>query len=295
MSNREMGTSAWVKLLPARVRRMGRSAVGTVGKVRAAWHKARWRRRAFAARPGAVFRCLGYTVRINDGPNFFVLYHDVVLREVYRFTACRPNPVILDCGSNIGMSILYFKHLYPQARIIAFEPDPGIVGYLHENMKTNGQTDVRVVQAAIGGQAGTLTFYSDGKYGSCLAHLSSELIPEGWTKHEVPCVRLSDYLNEPVDFLKMNIEGAEWEALADCGERLRQIREMAIEYHHLPGVPRTLHRILSLLDELGFDYTVSDFDLATYSGARPPITLNEKTTYFRQIYARRREDGGPSL
>lgn len=287
----DAGSPGWAKLLPTGVRRAGRSVAHLLYAAQSGWHKAAWRRRALRAKPGTIIRFLGYSVRINDGANFYVLYHDVVLKQAYRFSAVRPNPVILDCGSNIGMSILYFKHLYPDAQIIGFEPDPAIVRYLHENTQANGLGDVQIVQAAIGGREGMLTFYSDGKYGSCLAHLSSEVIPEGWTKQEVPCVKLSDYLIKPIDFLKMNIEGAEWEALEDCGQRLRLIREMAIEYHHLPGVPRTLHKILNLLDEMGFDYVVSDFDMATYSGARPPILLNEKTAYFRQIYAKRREDG----
>ena len=105
------------------------------------------------------------------------------------------------------MSILYFKHVYPRSRIIGFEPDPAIFPCLQENMGRNGLADVQLVQAAVAGRQATLTFYSDGKYGSCLAdHLPAD-VPESWQKYEVPCVRLRDYLTEPVDFLKMNVEG----------------------------------------------------------------------------------------
>lgn len=45
----------------------------------------------------------------------------------------------------------------------------------------------------------------------------------------------------------MNIEGAEFEVLAESSEHLRMVREMIVEYHHLPGLPRTLHKILTLL------------------------------------------------
>lgn len=238
--------------------------------------------------PGSLVQCMSYTISINDGPNFAVLHNDIVVRRIYEFQSTRHNPRILDCGSNIGMSILFFKHLYPNARVMGFEPDPSVIPYLQENIRRNNLKDVQVVQAAIGGKAGTLSFYSDAKYGSCLAHLMPGKVPQGWTRHEVPCVRLRDYLGEPVDFMKMNIEGAEWEALEESGELLRNVEEMAIEYHHLPGLPRTLHRILALLHELGFEYSVSDFNLATYSGARPPISLTPETTYFRHIYAVRK-------
>lgn len=35
---------------------------------------------------------------------------------------------------------------------------------------------------------------------------------------------------------------------------------MVIEYHHLPGIPRTLHRILELLHRSGFECLLNDFD-----------------------------------
>jgi hypothetical protein len=149
---------------------------------------------------------------------------------------------------------------------------------------------VRLVQAALAAQEGTLTFYSDGKYGSCLAEHVPCDIPDGWAKYEVPCVRLRDYLTEPVDFLKGNIEGAEWEVLADSEDRLRQVREMVIEYHHLPGLPRTLHKILELLHRQGFEYLINDFDAETNSGVRPPFRLTPESRYFLLIYARRIEE-----
>ncbi|WP_173046447.1 FkbM family methyltransferase [Nitrospira sp. KM1] len=275
-------------VIPAAIRRPAREMADLVISMRSAWSLGKVRRRAEAARAGEELSCLEFRVRINDGPNFYVLYHDIFVRGIYRFDSRQPDPLILDCGSNVGMSILYFKHLYPQARIIGFEPDPAIVKYLEDNVATNDLSDVQIVQAAVGGREGSLTFYSDGKYGSCLAHLTTGGAPAGWSAHAVPCVKLRDYLHEPVDFLKMNIEGAEWEALADSGDRLRSVNEMAIEYHHLPGLPRTLHKILGLLDELGFDSVVSDFNLDTYSGARPPLTLNSQSSYFRHIYAKRR-------
>jgi FkbM family methyltransferase len=279
------------KVLPVGMRWVIRHVMNEVSRLRMNLHLARVGSKALMARPGSLMRCMDYTVRINDGPNFYILYKDIFIHRIYHFEAQRPDPLILDCGSNIGMSILYFKHIYPRARIIGFEPDPAIFPYLQENITRNGLTDVQLVQAALAEQEGTLTFYSDGRYGSCLAEHLPEDIPEGWTKYEVPCVRLRDYLTEPVDFLKMNIEGAEWEVLRDSEDRLRQVQEMVIEYHHLPGLPRTLHEILALLYRSGFEYVVSDFNVETYGGARPPVRLNSTTRYYRQVYAFRKEEG----
>ena len=138
------------------------------------------------------------------------------------------SPSSSDCGANIGLSALYFARVYPRARIIAFEPDPAIYPYLRENMALNHVNNARLMHAAVSARAGTMTLYSDGKYGSCLAeHASSDVTPASPT-HEVLCVRLRDYLTERVDFLKMSIEGAEWEVLADSEDRLSQVDQMLL-------------------------------------------------------------------
>lgn len=278
------------KILPFKIRQNLWRAVNRADNWRAKLRLARLRRKMRTQKPDSLVRCLDYTVRINDGPNFYILYKDIFINRIYHFESQRPDPLILDCGSNIGMSILYFKDVYPQARIIGFEPDSAIFPYLQENVARNRLKDVQLAQAAVAAQVGILTFYSDGKYGSCLAEHVTGGIPEGWVEYEVPCVRLRDYLNERVDFLKMNIEGAEWEVLADSEDRLCQVREMVIEYHHLPGLPRTLHKILELLHRQGFEYLINDFDSETSSAVHPPFHLNPDSRYYLLIYAQKRDE-----
>ncbi len=85
----------------------------------------------------------------------------------------------------------------------------------------------------------------------------------------------------------MNIEGAEWEILADSEDLLPQIQEMVIEYHHLPGLPRNLHNILELLHRQGFEYLVNDLDSETNTGVQPPFRLTPESRYYLLIYAHR--------
>src|SRR5262249_47728688 len=162
--------------------------------------------------------------------------------------------------------VLYFKRRYPDSRIVVFEPDPAVFPYLSDNVRHNGLNNVTLVHAAVSKEEGKLAFYSDGLYSSCLAQHSPAGVPDGWTKYEVPCVRLSNYLEEPTDLLKMNIEGAECDVITECADKLRQVREIMIEYHHLPGLPRTLHQILTILHEQGFEYLINDFDPETNGG-----------------------------
>ena len=275
------------KVLPAGVRHALGCALYRFDIWRTKLHLARWRKHVAATKAGTIVDFENYRVRINDGPNFYILYKDIFVKRSYHFEAQRPDPFILDCGSNIGMSILYYKQAYPKARIIGFEPDPVVFGYLQENMTENSVTDVQLVQAAIAGREGHLAFHSDGKYASYLVQANTVNLPDGWTKHNVPCVRLRDYLTQPVDFVKINIEGAEWETIADSEDRLRLVREMVIEYHHLPGLSRTLHKILEVLDRQGFEYLINDFDSETNGSVHPPFCLMPDSCYFLLVYAKR--------
>jgi FkbM family methyltransferase len=247
------------------------------------------RRRMFApVNPaGSVEECYGFRVRINDGPNYYSCYKDIFQERIYHFTAASEAPRILDCGSNIGMSILYWKHVYPQASILGFEADRGILPILHENMSANRLKDVSVVEAALAADHGSLRFYADGKHSSTTLAGAPQHEGHDWPSYEVRTVPLADYLDGPVDFMKMNIEGAEWPVLQAAAGRLRQIREMVIEYHHLPGLSRTLHDILALLHENGFEYLINDFDPEVNPGTAAPFSLGPGSRYFLLIYAKR--------
>ncbi|MCC7359378.1 MAG: FkbM family methyltransferase [Anaerolineales bacterium] len=259
----------------------------SLSKRQAAWQLARVRARAVRARPGDIVSCAGFQVQINDGPNYYTLYKTIFDQKIYHFDANRPDPRILDCGSNIGLSILYYKHIYPQSQVVGFEPDPLIWPYLQHNLSRNQLAGVQTLQAAVSPRSGTLTFASDGKYSGFLEAVGGEPAPLDWTRYQVPCVRLGSYLTDPVDFLKLNIEGAEYEVLADAGPQLRQVSELVVEYHHLPGLPRTLHLILALLHEHGFEYLINDLDAETNAAVEPPFRLRPDTGYFLLIYARR--------
>ena len=216
--------------------------------------------------------------RLTDGPNGYIQYKDLFIRQIYRFNATRPDPRIIDSGSNVGMSIAYFKHRYPLSRIVGFEPDSEIFRILEENVRTSRLKDVQLVKAALGREKGTACFAPDGEAGG-------QLNPDGASQVRVD--RLSAYLAEPVDFLKLNIEGAELEVLEEIAQsgRLSNVREMVIEYHGWPNGEQRLGDILNLLNQHGFRYLLHDFDSETCGSSKPPFRWTPETTWFCLIYA----------
>lgn len=249
------------------------------------WRLTYLRRRMFAnpARTSGTERFMGYTVRITDGPSFYMQYKDEFVRRIYYFEAGRPNPLIIDGGSNMGMSILYFKYVYPSARVIGFEPDPCIFRILNENVTSNGLTGVTLINAGLGAKSGMIAFTPDGGTGG---HIGG-----GRDAIKVRIERLSDYLNGPVDFLKLNIEGEELRVLQEAAAsgRLHNVQELVLEYHGWPNDEQRLGEILNLLDRQGYRYLVHDFDAETCGASKPPFSLMRQTTWFCLVYARRWE------
>jgi len=120
------------------------------------------------------------------------LFREIFVRNEYAFQASSERPVVFDCGANIGMATLFFKWLYPDCEIHAFEPDPETFGVLSENVSRNKLRDVSLHNVALVATAGRLDlFVPAGPSGS---PLMSTLSGRGFEIHlsaaagEIRCV-----------------------------------------------------------------------------------------------------------
>lgn len=187
------------------------------------------------------------------------LFSEIFLGLEYHFLAERPDPFIVDCGSNIGMSVLYFKFLYPKAELLAFEPSAATFALLEQNVTRNALSGVRLQRKALAGRDGPIEFFIDADDGeSFLQSTIRERMPKS---HEtVEGVRLSRYIDRPVDFLKLDVEGSEMEVLRDLRDagKLALVREMVVEYHHhIRRGEDGLSELLALLEAAGFSYQLT--------------------------------------
>ena len=190
--------------------------------------------------------------------------------EVYRFATDNPAPYIIDCGANWGLSIIYFKKLYPGAKILAFEPDEAIAAILEKNMASFGYEDVQLRKKAVWHSATTLQFSSDHSLGGHLTHNSET------ATSSVATVDLLPYLQEqPIDFLKLDIEGAEYEVLRHCAPGLSNVARIFVEYHSRPGEKQMLPELLTILRDAGFTLYIKE---AAINKKHP--FLQERLPYF---------------
>ncbi|QJW91092.1 FkbM family methyltransferase [Spirosoma taeanense] len=192
-----------------------------------------------------------YQFRVPDALSFLWQYREIFVDEFYRFSTSSQTPVIFDCGTNIGTSVLYFRQTFPNARIVAFEADEHISAVLQNNLRQNQIEGVEIVTKAVWINEEGIWFGSD--------QADSASIFSQTDRKLVPSVRLRDYLlrETRIDMLKIDIEGAETAVLTDCRDALAHVQNMFVEFHAYLGHPQTLAEVVQVLEESGFRYYIN--------------------------------------
>jgi len=192
----------------------------------------------------------GYKLKVPDVMSFLWQHKEIFADEFYHFESNNQEPVIFDCGANVGMSVLYFKKLFPKAKITAFEAEPEIASLLDYNLRVNAVENVNVIEKAVWVDEGGVLFGSESADSSSIYSTSE--------KKKIPSVRLKDFLlyESQIDFLKIDIEGAEKEVLHDCRHALGHVKNLFVEFHSYLGHPQGLANIVQIFEENDFRYFI---------------------------------------
>ncbi len=217
----------------------------------------------FSQKKPAVF--LDFKVDYFNYKDFYFLSRDIIARLEYAIDLNNSKPLIIDCGSNIGISILFFKYLYPDSEIHGFEPDPSTFKLLENNILSNNIKNVTINNLALSENNGIIDFYIDKSHpGSLIMSTLFDRQPKD--KIQVNCIKLSDYLKnlnyKNIDLLKIDVEGAEHEVFKDLIENniISNVKNIILEYHHnIKGSNPQLGKLLNILENQGFNYQISAY------------------------------------
>lgn len=155
--------------------------------------------------------------------------------------------VIVDAGANIGMATLYFARLFPDARILAIEPEPSNFAILQENL--SGMPNVTLVQGAVWPEEKQIRI-ADSTVDKWMFTVT-EAGRDAASSTEVAAITVPRALEmmgaSAIDLLKLDIEGAELELFAKRPlPWLQRINLLVIELHDRlrPGCAQVLYRAL---------------------------------------------------
>ena len=198
---------------------------------------------------------LGWDLEFKSLDSLISGIDQILIRKLNEFNSTVNDPLIIDCGANIGLSVLAYKKRYPSARIIAFEADPEFLPILKRNLQRNGASDVQVVEAAAWISNGSTRWIKEGVDGSRIA--TPDL--DQTSTITVKTVDLIDYLDEPVDLLKVDIEGAEFTLIPYLKDKLCNVKAMSLECHLGSDPSGQLSEIFTTLSKAGFQFSMNSF------------------------------------
>jgi FkbM family methyltransferase len=245
---------------------------GDLPAFRLAW-KALWGKRNA---PGTCRLPCG-TISYLDALVLYYQYKEIIRDGCYDFICTDPNPRILDCGGNIGISVIRFKTLYPGAHITVFEADPAIVATLKQNLHACNISDVIVHSEAVGIVNGTTIFKSNGLDSG---HVTADKTAGG---KSIPCIRLADQIIETTAFLKLDIEGSEYSVISDLvsSGAIQFVQRMAVELHASSTKSEQVAQVLFQLGKAGFSITLG------FARSAPELPGQvEKTPFSRLVDGR---------
>lgn len=178
----------------------------------------------------------GHKMHLDRGDNMGLSIFGVVEPVMTKVVGgeVKKGDVVLDIGASIGYYTLIFARLAGEnGKVFAFEPAPEMAALLRKNVSENGYKNVTIEQKAGSDKNGKASLYLCGD--NNMAHTLCAM-HDGRRSVEIETIRLDDYFPAHaggIDFLKIDVEGAECAALEGLSGVLERNRNIKIvtEFH----------------------------------------------------------------
>lgn len=179
-------------------------------------------------------------------------YEQEIIRTVEQYVG--EGDTVFDIGACYGTHTLAFRrNVGESGQVIAFEPTPKNISFLTKTIDRNGLKNVELVEAAASNATDKVEFYEHSHAGKSGIKKKKSLVYD--TMYEVEAVRLSDFIEARdlgrVDFIKLDIEGAESDAIEGLEPALDRVRQIVIELHPSKMSQDDIDRMVDILNDNG--------------------------------------------
>ena len=179
-----------------------------------------------------------------------LVFNEIFGGGEYDWNFDSPPECVVDAGAYTGLSTAFFAHRYPQAKIIAIEPDPENFEMLLLN--TSGAGNVSPIRAVLWTEAGSfdLTDPGDGAYAYRLAAADESPLASERAVASAPAVTVPDILRDHgldrIGLLKLDVEGSEKELFDHCASWISKVDGICLELHDRfkPGCSRAFYKAI---------------------------------------------------
>lgn len=235
----------------------------------------KWLREAFSGRARNLINSINFAPSIIDrevageahrfyignvtGKSWYNFKYDPCHEMAFaRRHLMRPGSVVIECGAHHGaQTILLSRWVGDTGRVIAVEPMPENLAILKKNIELNGLTNVTVVEKAAGAVPGRLPM---------AVNSNGSVRPDGRNSIEIESVTVDDLVKElgiTPDFVKIDVEGFEYQILEGCRSVLATTPAVFVEVHTLtlPRYGKTFEDLWKLIDPAQYEIFIQSNDL----------------------------------
>jgi FkbM family methyltransferase len=177
----------------------------------------------------------------------------------FKYYQLKKGDIVIDAGAYVGVfAIIAAKLVGEEGKVFAFEPDKKICEELQQNIKRNQIKNIAIIQKGLWSEDTELKF-SDTGDGGILAEsrfMVSDTKNDATTSLKVTTIDnfVKEHSLDRINFIKMDIEGAEIEALKGSINTLKDsdVKLAIASYHEVDG-KKTSHEVEKLLHKCGYD------------------------------------------
>lgn len=206
---------------------------------------------------------LGKSLTFQSATDCANRLQEIFADEQLKFQDLGTKPIIVIANANIGISCIYFAELYPEAQILAFEPDPNLFQILKTNIDEFDAKNVMVSNADL---------WKSARVTSTKMNESPSEIDGDKSDPQAATHYVHELLSSRIDFLQLDLANKGIDILEKHENQLHNIQRIHAKFYVDFSSQQELHRLTGLFHKTGFRLHVKNQNPAQQPFMYRPIS-----------------------